>query len=352
MIVVAQDGTGDFLTLQEAIISLPEIVVQDVDETLQCQEYRKIFIKEGKYKEQITLNKPFVMLIGEEAMTTHIVYDLYANMPWDDIGKLGTFRSYSFLIDTHDVVIKNLTIENCSGSGKAIGQAIAMYVDGDKIIFDGCRLLGNQDTLFTGPLPPKEIEKNGFNGPKQNAPRMNGRHYYYRCYICGDIDFIFGSATAYFEECELFSKNRDDEVCGYVTAASTPEGQAYGYVFEHCRFTSDCPKESVYLGRPWRDFAQTVILNSYLGDHIRPEGWHDWNKIEAKKSVFYGEYNNYGPGADTTHRVEWMRRLRDDLADENNQGTDILVNIKEYTSYWQKDSILGEEDCWNLTSIG
>lgn len=135
----------------------------------------------------------------------------------------------------------------------------------DRLLFEDCRFLGSQDTLFTAPLPPKEIEPNGFIGPKQQAPRIHGRHCYRHCYIEGDIDFIFGSATAYFEECEFFSKHIDQDINGYVTAASTPKDQKYGYVINACRFTSNCPPHSVYLGRPWRDPNRNRKLEVLLG---------------------------------------------------------------------------------------
>lgn len=173
---------------------------------------------------------PYVSFTGESAEETILTYGLYARMPSDDIGKLGTFRTYSCFIDTHDFTASNLTFENSAGPGTKVGQALALYVDGDRIAFHDCRFLGNQDTLFTAPLPPKEIEPNGFVGPKQSAPRINGRHFYQRCYIEGDIDFIFGGATAYFEDCEFFSKYTGQPISSYVTAASTPEGQEYGYV--------------------------------------------------------------------------------------------------------------------------
>ena len=191
-----------------------------------------------------------------------------------------------------------------------MGQALALYVDGDRILFENCRFLGGQDTLFTGPLPPKEIEPDGFIGPKQHAPRVNGRHCYRNCYIEGDIDFIFGSATAYFENCECFSKDDGRPISSYVTAASTPEGQTYGYVMKNCRFTGNCPPASAYLGRPWRLFARTVFIECELDSHIRPEGWHNWNKPDAEKTSFYAEYGNYGPGAAAGQRVGWSHELR------------------------------------------
>lgn len=144
------------------------------------------------------------------------------------------------------------------------------------------------------------------------------------------MDFIFGSATAYFERCEIHSKNRNLPVNGYVTAASTAEGQTYGYVFESCRFTGNCPPQTVYLGRPWRNFARTVILRSYLGAHIRPEGWHNWDKKEAEATVFYAEYKNYGEGFVPETRPSWVRLL-----------------TKEEAEMYARERVLEGTDGWN-----
>lgn len=320
MIRVAKDGTGDFLTIGEALASLPE----------SPDSQTTIHIAPGVYKERLEIKTPYLTLEGEDAASTVITYDLYALMPMEDIGKRGTFRSYSVLIDTHDFTARNLTFENSSGPGSVVGQALALYVDGDRILFENCRMLASQDTLFTGPLPPKEIEPNGFIGPKQHSHRVNGRHCYRNCYLRGDIDFIFGSATAFFEGCEIHSQDIGREINGYATAASTPEGQEYGYVFQDCRFTGSCPDHTAYLGRPWRNFAKTVILNSYIGPHIHPEGWHNWNKKEAESTLFYGEYNNHGPGAGMDARPAWVTRLSDEEA-------------KRYT----RQAVLSGEDRWN-----
>ena len=224
------------------------------------------------------------------------------------------------LIDADHVQLYSLTVENTAGAGPTVGQAIALYADGDALAFDHIRLCGWQDTLFTGPLPPKEIEKNGFMGPKQYALRRNGRQYYHRCFIEGDIDFIFGSATAYFEDCTIYQKDRAKLSVpapfprSFATAASTPKGQAYGYVFDHCRFLSDCPPASCYLGRPWRNFAQVVILYSYLGPHIHPAGFDSWNKPDAEANVHFLEYQNIGPGARRAGRASFVRELTDEEA--------------------------------------
>lgn len=294
-----EDGhyPNDFKTIAEAIKSVP------VNNT----EMATIFIRKGTYHEKLIIDRPFITLEGEDLDETIITYDDYALMIMEDGTKRGTFRTPTVFINTHDITSKNITFRNEAGFGCKVGQALALYVDGDHIIFDHCKLLGSQDTLFTAPLPPTPKEPGGFTGPKEFAPRINGRHYYHDCYIRGDVDFIFGSGTAYFQDCEIFSQKNDDlppasdiseqKTYGYVTAASTPKDQEYGYVFEHCRLTSDCPKKSVYLGRPWRNYAKTIFLNCELGEHIKDEGWHDWNKEDAHNTILYAEYNSYGPGA-------------------------------------------------------
>lgn len=281
--VSGEEKKGAFLSVTEALNSIPENNSEPVT----------ILIAPGVYYEKITVNKPFVTLegSGKSSADTVLTFDDYANFIMEDGMKRGTFRSYSVLIDSHDVTLRNLTVENASGDSKTHGQAIALYADGDRLLIDSCRLLGHQDTLFTGPLPPKEVQKNGFIGPKQFAPRINGRQYYRDCYICGDVDFIFGSATAYFENCTIESLRRslaEYEIQGYVTAASTPEGQEYGYVFSKCSLVSgDCPAGSVYLGRPWRDHAKTVFLDCAFGSHIHAGLFHDWNKQKARETVTY-----------------------------------------------------------------
>ena len=270
-----------------------------------------IEIAPGIYHEKLTLNKPYITLRGmsENSSDTVISYDDYALDLMEDGSKRGTFRTYTLFIDTHEVTLQHLPIETASGDSATHGQAIALYADGDRLMVDSCRLLGHQDTLFTGPLPEKERQPGGFIGPKQFAPRINGRQYYKNCYICGDIDFIFGSATAYFEHCTLESllrtktSEQSDSVSdtsavppiqGYVTAASTPKGQAYGYVFSDCRFISkDCPAGSVYLGRPWRDYAKTILISCELGAQSHPAGFHDWNREKTHETVCYAAYASY-----------------------------------------------------------
>lgn len=285
------------------------------------QEEIHIRLSRGVYREKVVIDRPHLHFFGEDAQKTVITYDDYANAPMPDGSKRGTFRSYTVLLDASFVTMENLTIENTAAPRKKVGQAIALYADGDRLHFKNCRLLGNQDTLFTGPLPPAPKQAGGFTGPKEFAPRQNGRQFYENCYICGDIDFIFGSATAYFLNCHIEAKNNlppeelespenRPPVCSYLTAASTPEGQRFGYVFDRCRITAkDCPPGSVYLGRPWRIWAKTVFLNCSMDESIHPAGFHDWNKPESHETVFYGEYGCTGPGSAQKGRAPFARRL-------------------------------------------
>lgn len=301
MLVVASYG-GDFPSLQQALDYLERNPEAD----------KRILVKPGVYKEQVTVRIPGVVITGEsqkETEHTQITWAFGAGEIMPDGRKRGTFRSYTFMVDADEVILRNLTIENAAGPGSVAGQGIALYADGDCLLVDSCRLLGWQDTLFTAPLPETEIEPGGFAGPKQSAPRHHRKQYYKNCYIEGEVDFIFGGATAYFEHCTLFSKDIGKAVNGYVTAPSTPRDAAYGYVMKDCVFTGNCPGETVYLGRPWREYAKVVLLHCDLGEHIKSEGWHDWGKKEAHKTSFFGEYGCTGAKSDTARRPLWSYRL-------------------------------------------
>lgn len=271
--VVAQDGSGDFTTVQEAFMAVPDL----------RKEETVIFIKNGIYKEKLILpsTKNNVTIVGEDVEKTILTYDDYASKKNDFGENIGTSGSSSFFLYGNDFTAKNITFENSAGP---VGQAVAVRVDGDKVSFINCKFLGNQDTLY-------------LHGGKS-------RQFYKNCYIEGTVDFIFGWSTAIFENCEINCKRN-----GYLTAASTSEDTPYGFIFKNCVIFGPAEKGTVYLGRPWRDYAKVVFVNCQLTDIIRKEGWHDWNKPQVHQTTFYGEYNNTGAGADLTHRVDWMTKL-------------------------------------------
>lgn len=308
-----------YATITEALAALPPINVAGQSFPAPMEDIAPVIIHiaPGTYEEQILVERPYVTFSGEDAATTILSYHFGAYEDMPDGSKRGTFRTASVRINTHDFTAKNISFVNHAGYGHTVGQALALYADGDRLLFEDCRLISSQDTLFTAPLPPTAAKPGGFTGPGEHKPRIMGRHMYRRCFLQGDVDFLFGSATAYFEECTIYSKkpgdrkppeSPDDEVIyGYVTAASTPQDVTYGYVFKNCRLTSDCPPHSVYLGRPWREWAKTVFIDCEMGAHIHPTGWKDWNKPHGH--FFYAEYHSTGEGACPDARADFSCQL-------------------------------------------
>lgn len=286
---VARDGTGTYRNISEAINAIKDTA--DLPEV--------IFIKNGTYKEKVVIppHMQNIEFVGEDAEHTIITYDDHAR-----IKEMGTFLTFTLKVEGSNLIFRNLTIEN---NAAQLGQAVALHTEGNKLVFLNCRLLGNQDTIFTN---------TGGN-----------KLYFYNCYIEGTTDFIFGPATVIFENCEIHSKKNS-----YITAASTPENIQFGYVFVNCTLTASPGIKKVYLGRPWRDFAATTFLNCNLGKHILPEGWHNWKKPQREKTSRYSEYNNTGAGSDTSHRVSWSKQLTDY---EASQYT--LENIFGKDKWWQ-----------------
>ena len=272
-IVVARDGTGEFRTVDEAI----EVCRAFMD------YHKVIFVKNGTYKEKLIIPSwvQNIEICGEDAEKTIITFDDHANIKTADRPKgMGTFRTYTLKIEGNDITLKNITIENNSAR---LGQAVALHTEGDRLVFVGCRFVGHQDTVYTG---------------------VAGTRLYFKdCYICGTTDFIFGPSTAWFEGCTIESL-----INSYVTAASTPQDQAFGYVFNNCRLIASGDATKVYLGRPWRDYGYTLFMNCELGAHIRPEGWHHWEK-HREQTARYLEYNNRGAGYQPKQRVAWSRQL-------------------------------------------
>lgn len=302
MITVAKDNSGDFNSIQQAVDSIPA----GTPET--------IYIKKGIYIERVEIRKNNISFVGESTDDTIITESYYARMIMPDGSKRGTFRSYTFFVYADNFTATNLTFENAAGFGDEFGQAIAVYAEGDNITFRNCKILGHQDTLFTGPLPMKEKQPGGFTGPTIDGIRRVVHQLYEDCYIAGEIDFIFGSATAYFKNCTLFALNRNQEINAFYTAPSTYEGQAFGYVFESCTFTGNCPPKSVALSRPWRIHAKTVLLNCSYSDQIIDEGFTDWNKPESHETVYYAEYNGHGEGFKPEKRAAYVHQLNESEA--------------------------------------
>lgn len=303
MITVAKDGSGDYISIQEAVDS-----ITSVPET--------IFIKNGIYRERVEITKDYITLIGENADGTVITNNYSAFMKMNDGSKRGTFRSYTFLINANHFNAYNITFENSAGFGKEAGQAIAVYAEGDDLVFKNCHMLGHQDTLFTGPLPIKEKLPGGFTGPTEFSPRTLGHQLYEDCFISGEIDFIFGSAICYFKNCELFALNQNAAINSYYTAPSTYKGQRFGYVFDKCSFTGNCPPRTTMISRPWRIYAKVVLIHCNLSEQICEKGYDDWNKPESHETCYYAEYECTGKGYLPEKRPDYIHQLTNEEAKE------------------------------------
>lgn len=278
-----------------------------------------IRLEKGVYHEKVELRRPHTTIEGAGAEHTRLLWQDAATAPHPDGMNVGTFRSYTLLVLAEDCHLRGLTVQNAAAPREEVGQCVALFADGDGFTCEDVTLLSHQDTLFTAPLPPKEALKNGFLGPTQLLPRTPQRQVYRRCVIKGDVDFIFGGAAAWFEDCDIVCVDGYEgrrAPSGYATAASTPEGQKYGYVFRHCRFVGEnVPDGSFLLGRPWREFARTVLLDCYIGPHIRPEGWNDWGKVNFAQTGLYAEYGCTGPGSDMSARAPFSRALTQEEAE-------------------------------------
>lgn len=302
-ITVATDGSGNYKTIQEAVNS-----VRDFGQRV------TIHIKKGIYHEKLVIPgwKTQITLIGEDKDNTIITnadYSGKANPGGSDMfgkEKFTTYTSYTVLVQGDDFVAKNLTIQNTSG---CVGQAVALHVEADRCVFENCKLLGNQDTLF--------------------ATNENSRQYYKNCYIEGTTDFIFGEATCVFQSCTIRNLTPS-----FTTAASTTQRQKFGFVLFDCKLIADTSVKKAYLGRPWRAYAKTVYIRCDIGAQISPEGWNPW-KGDAlfpnkEKTAYYAEYQNTGAGADTKGRVAWAHQL-----------------TKTEAAAYTLSNILGGKDGWD-----
>ncbi len=273
-IVVAKDGSGSFTSLQEAIMS-----IRDYKPTRTT-----VYVKNGTYEEKLLIpaNKCDITIVGESADGVVISWGDYAKL-----NQMGTFKTWTLRVEGDGIRMENLTIENTADPKG--GQAVALHIEGDRFEMVNCRLLGNQDTLFTG---------------------GNGKRQYFRnCYIEGTTDFIFGPATAWFEACHIHCKANS-----YITAASTPDTVDYGYIFNSCEVTAESTVDKLYLGRPWRAYASTTFIGCTLPKCIVAEGWHNWGRTENEKTARYAEYKSTGDGAAADKRASWSRQLSDSEA--------------------------------------
>jgi pectinesterase len=271
-ITVSKDGSGTTSTIQEAINLVPDGNEKRI----------VIFIRNGVYKEKILIpsTKKNITLVGENVDKVVLTYNDYSGKVVNG-ETITTNTSYSFAVEANDFTSMNITFANSAGQ---VGQAVALRTSGDRQIFYNCKLIGHQDTYYT---------------------IGHYRNYLKNCLIEGTTDYIFGRSTVVFEDCQINSLKTGS----FITAASTEKDVKFGYVFLNCRFTAAPDVERVFLGRPWRPFARTVIINSFLDEFVNPQGWSVWRGNENHQTCYFAEFGNFGPGADTNNRIDWSHQL-------------------------------------------
>ena len=273
-IIVAQDGSGQYKTVQAAFDAIPSGNANPIT----------VLVKKGIYKERLILDsgKNFVTLIGEDKSNTLLTYNNHARMRLPNGDTINTYTSASFFIYANDFSAQNISFENNAGFDS--GQAVAIFAYGNRLKFRNCRITGFQDVLF--------------------CVGSGSKQYYENCYIEGTTDFIFGPAVVVFKNCHIHSKKNS-----HVTAASTPKDLPFGFVFFNCKLTADSTINKVSLGRPWRPYSSVTYLNCEMGSHIIPGGWDNWRNPANEQTARYAEFNSTGPGASPDSRVKWGKQL-------------------------------------------
>ncbi|XP_062005571.1 probable pectinesterase/pectinesterase inhibitor 21 [Rosa rugosa] len=273
-IIVATDGSGKYKTINEALHHVPK----------HSNMTFVIYIKEGVYNELVHITKAMtnLMLIGDGANKTRITGNL------NFVDGTPTYKTATVAVHGAHFMAKDIGFDNSAGPDKH--QAVAIRVSADEAIFYRCAFDGYQDTLYT------HVQ----------------RQFYRDCTISGTIDFVFGDAAAVFQNCTFVVRKPMPNQSCIVTAQGRKERrQPTGIIIINSRFTSDAAyyplrhENKAYLGRPWKEYSRTIIMESYIDDFIRPQGWLPWEADFGLKTCFYAEYNNRGPGASKAKRVTW-----------------------------------------------
>ncbi|XP_020086017.1 pectinesterase-like [Ananas comosus] len=277
IVVVSQDGSGNYTTVGAAVAAAPN----NSDGTT---GYYLIYVGSGVYEEYVVIpkNKKFLMMIGDGINQTVITGNHSFVDGWT------TFNSATFAVVGQGFVAVNMTIRNTAGAAKH--QAVALRNGADLSTFYSCSFEGYQDTLYTHSM----------------------RQFYRDCDIYGTVDYIFGNAAVVFQNCNIYSRLPMNGQSNTVTAQGRIDpNQNTGISIQDSNFVASPdlaadPKFAItYLGRPWKNYSRTVIMQSFMDSLIDPSGWMPWNGDFALSTLYYAEYNNTGPGSATGQRVTW-----------------------------------------------
>ncbi|KAA8548962.1 hypothetical protein F0562_000646 [Nyssa sinensis] len=294
-VVVAKDGSGKYKTITEALDDIP----------VKSNSTFIIYVKAGIYEESVELSKSmrFVMLIGDGPTKTKITASK------SKVGGSSTYKSATFAANGDGFIAKDIGFENSAGS--EMHQAVALRVSSDRSIIYNCQIDGYQDTLYA----------------------HVHRQFYRDCTISGTIDFIFGDAASVFQNCKMVvRKPMDNQMCMVTAQGRKEHFETTAIVLQNCTITAEPdvlaakPPVRIFLGRPWKPFSRTIIMNSQIDSIIDPQGWYEWAGTIHLDTLYYGEYNNRGPGSVQTKRVTWkgLKKLTPDEAANYTPGKLLL----------------------------
>ncbi|KAL3532755.1 hypothetical protein ACH5RR_006276 [Cinchona calisaya] len=273
LLTVAADGSGNFTSLTDAINFAPN---NSADRIF-------IFVRQGVYQENVEIPfwKPNIVLLGDGSNVTVITGNR-------SVDGWTTFRSATLAVSGDGFLARDITFENTAGPEKH--QAVALRINAGFAAIYRCTLKGYQDTLYVHSF----------------------RQFYRECDIYGTIDYIFGNAAVVFQGCNIISRLPMPGQSTVITAQSRDiPDEPTGISIQNCSILptndlySNLANVKSYLGRPWKDYSRTVIIESYIDNFIAPEGWSPWSGDEGLSTLYYGEYNNNGPGSVTDSRVTW-----------------------------------------------
>lgn len=288
--------------------------VDSINEILaKCVPGDTIYLSSGIYYEKVLVLKDNITIVGENPENTIISNHDYYHKIMSDYNECNTFRTFSCYVGGNNVIFEGITIQNTSTPAQKYGQAVALHVHGNNFICKQCILKSEQDTLFTGPLPDDLIIRHQGFLDNHFLSNAHSKQKYINCKIYGNIDFIFGCATALFEKCDIITVNREENDNAYICAPSHDQNTKYGYLFYQCNILSENCKTKIYYGRPWRDYGAAAFIDCNVKCDIHPEGFNKWDGTNRDKTARFYEYEKNNP---LNSRVAWINKLTSDEAEK------------------------------------
>ncbi len=262
-----------------------------------------IILNDGIYNEKVEIWMDQITIQSKNPGKAIITNKDYYHKIMQDGNECNTFHTYTLYIGGNHITLKGLIIQNEALPSKTYGQAVALHVDGDDFLCENCIISSAQDTLFTGPLPHDLCERYASFYPPEKLKGYPTKQIYKHCTIRGDVDFIFGCATALFEECKIVTIDSNRTTPSFVCAPAHPKVLPYGYLFYKCSLEGN---EKTFLARPWRDYGCVAFIDCQLGKHVLPEGYNKWNDTNRDKTARFYEYTQ---NLNTATRVSWSHQL-------------------------------------------